>query len=47
MPNEKENTVEKTEKGKQPDPRPAAPEEELSELDVEKVAGARGWTRQP
>lgn len=44
MTDEKEKTIER---GKQPDPQPSEPEEELSELDLEEVAGACGWTRQP
>ncbi len=37
MPDEKEKTIEM---GKEPDPRPMEPEEELSELDLEEIAGA-------
>jgi hypothetical protein len=37
MPDEKEKTIER---GKEPDPQPMEPEEELSELDLEEVAGA-------
>jgi hypothetical protein len=37
MPDEEEMTIEM---GKKPDPQPTAPEEELSELDLEEVAGA-------
>ncbi len=41
MPDEKEKTIEM---GKEPDTQPMEPEEELSELDLEEVAGACSWT---
>lgn len=37
MTDEKEKTIER---GKEPDPQPTEPEEELSELDLDGVAGA-------
>ena len=44
MPDEEERTLEK---GKEPDPHPMEPEEELSELDLEEVAAGCVFTRQP
>jgi hypothetical protein len=45
MPDEKEKMIEM---GKEPDPQPMEPEEELSELDLEEVAGAScNFTKHP
>jgi hypothetical protein len=45
MPDKKEKTIER---GMEPDPQPMEPEEELSELDLEEIAGASCvFTRQP
>lgn len=40
MADEKEKTIETSERDRQLDPQSLEPEEELSELDVEEIAGA-------